>query len=106
MYRLCAQVRCIVKRHRIATVPLSVCSTNSHFILFRFLALFLPLRCPLRTVQTSMVALDSVAGAAAAGELYPASTEEDPIDIDIYSDEEAAGGGLWSAIGTGTEGEV
>ncbi|CAM9821089.1 unnamed protein product, partial [Ectocarpus sp. 12 AP-2014] len=55
--------------------------------------------------KTSMVALDSVAGAAAAGELYPASTEEDPIDIDIYSDEEAAGGGLWSATGTGTEGE-
>ncbi|CAN0124493.1 unnamed protein product [Ectocarpus sp. 4 AP-2014] len=55
--------------------------------------------------KTSMVALDSVAGAAAAGELYPASTEEDPIDIDIYSDEEAAGGGLWSAAGTGTEGE-
>ncbi|CAN0332758.1 unnamed protein product, partial [Ectocarpus sp. 13 AM-2016] len=104
-YRPCAQVSCVVKRYRIAAVP---CFHLFHQVSFFFMlapSLSPPLRLPFRTVQTSMVALDSVAGAAAAGQLYPASTEEDPIDIDIYSDEEAAGGGLWSATGTGTEGE-
>lgn len=52
-------------------------------------------------------ALESVTEAAAAGELYPFSAEEEGgVELDMYSDEEAAGGGLWSAAGTGTEGEV
>lgn len=53
-------------------------------------------------------ALESVTEAAAAGELYPFSAEEegDGVELEMYSDEEAAGGGLWSGAGTGTEGEV
>lgn len=48
--------------------------------------------------------LESVAEAAAAGELYPYSGEEEGLYM--YSDEEVAGAGLWSGPGTGTEGEV
>ncbi|CAM9585348.1 unnamed protein product, partial [Pylaiella littoralis] len=50
-------------------------------------------------------ALKSVTEAAAAGELYPFSAEEESYGIDMYSDEEVGGGGTWSGAGTGTEGE-
>lgn len=61
---------------------------------------------PLIFGKQRSAALESVTGAAAAGELYPLSAEEEGAELEMYSDEEAAGGGLWSGAGTGTEGEV
>ena len=40
--------------------------------------------------------LEDVAAAAASGELYAVSAEEEGLDI--YSDEEVAGGGLWLSL--------
>lgn len=50
-------------------------------------------------------ALESVAEAAAAGQLYPVSGGEEE-GTDIFSDDDVAAGGTWSGAGTGTEGEV